>query len=117
MTIRAAQNLQRRGHTSKQMISIISANVPHLAPIVFASLCLGGPVNTIPTTPKREILRILEMTEPKLIFCEVRVYDLVRKCLTELQMHAKIFTLNGATDDAEAVENLFIETGIENEFM
>lgn len=117
MTIRAAQNLQRRGHNKKQMISIISSNVPHLAPIVFASLCLGGPVNTIPTTPKREILRILEMTEPKLIFCEIKVFDLVQQCLAELKIDAEIFTLNGSTDDAEPVEKLFVATGIEEEFM
>lgn len=117
MTIRAAQNLQKRGYNSKQMISIISGNVPELAPIIFASLCLGGPVNTIPTTPKREIQRILEMTEPKLIFCEIRVFDLVKKCLMELQMNAKIFTLNGTADDAESVKELFVETGIEEEFV
>ena len=117
MTIRTAQNLQRRGYNSKQVISIISANVPQLAPIVFASLCLGGPVNTIPTTPKRDILRILEMTTPKLIFCEIRVFDLVEKCLKELKMSAKIFTLNGSADNAESVEKLFAETGIEDEFV
>lgn len=117
MTIRAAQNLQRRGYNSKQVISIISGNVPHLAPIVFASICLGGPVNTIPTTPKREILRILEMTKPELVFCEIRVFDLVQKCLTELNLDAKIFTMNGTTDHAEPVENLFVKTGIEEEFV
>lgn len=116
MTIRVAQNLQRRGYKSKQVISIISGNVPHLAPIVFASLCLGGPVNTIPTTPKREILRILEMTKPDLVFCEVRVFDLVQKCLMDLQLNAKIFTMNGTIDDAESVETLFVETGFEEEF-
>lgn len=117
MTIRAAQNLQMRGYNSKQVISIISGNVPDLAPVVFASLCLGGPVNTIPTTPKREIQRILGMTEPKLIFCEIEVFDMVKKCLQELQMDAKIFTLNGAADDAESVEVLFVETGIEDDFV
>lgn len=116
MTIRAAQNLQQRGYNSKQVISIISGNVPHLAPVVFASLCLGGPVNTIPTTPKREILRILEMSKPELVFCEIRVFDLVQKCLTELQLNAKIFTLNGTTDNVESVERLFAETGIEKQF-
>lgn len=117
MTIRAAQNLQRRGYKSKQVISIISGNVPHLAPIVFASLCLGGPVNTIPTTPKREILRILEMTKPDLVFCEIRVFDLVQKCLMDLKLNAKIYTLNGTTDTAEPIEKLFVETGIEDEFV
>lgn len=74
-------------------------------------------MNTVPTTPKREILRILEMTEPKLIFCEIGVFDVVQKCLTELNMHAKIFTMNGTTDDAESVDQLFVETGIEEAFM
>lgn len=117
MTIRAAQNLQRRGYKPKQVISIISGNVPQLAPIVFASLCLGGPVNTIPTTPKREILRILEMTKPDLVFCEIRVFHLVQKCLLDLQLNAKIFTLNGSADDIESVDKLFVETGIEEEFV
>lgn len=117
MTIRAAQNLQKRGYNSKQVISIISTNIPqYLAPCLFASLCLGCAVHTMPTTPKREILRVLGMSEPKIVFCEISVFNLVQKCLTELQMNAKIFILNGTTDNAESIEELFIETGIEEEF-
>lgn len=116
-TIRAAQNLQRRGYEPKQVVGIISGNVAQLAPIVFASVCLGWPVNSMPTMWKKYIITMLQKTEPKLIFCEVKVYDLVVECLDEVGYKAKVFTFNGKKGDSEPVENLFIETGIEEDFM
>lgn len=115
-TIRAAQNLQRRG-IDKRMIGIMAGNVADLAPIVFASLCLGCPINPIHMTSKQDIIRVLKLTEASLIFCEVKVYDLLIECLNEAAINAKIFTFNGTTGDSEAVEHLFDETGSEEDFV
>lgn len=118
MTIRAAQNLQKRNDFKpKQVIGIMARNVLHLTPIALAAICLGCPINSVPTTSKRNMIRILQLTEPCLVFCETEVYDLVVECLKELKIDAKIFTFNGTCDDSEPVENLFCETGIEEDFM
>lgn len=115
MTIRAAQNLQTRGYGSKEAIGIIARDVPHLIPIVFASLCLGCPANIMNMTQKLDMIRMLKISEPRLIFCEIEKLDLLIECLNELEMEPKIFTFNGSKADSEPVENLFKDTGIDEE--
>lgn len=99
------------------MVATIAGNVANLAPIVYASLCLGWPVVTMYTAmEKQSIVRMFDLTEPKIIFCEVNVYDLVVECLSEVGSNAKIFTFNGTKGESEAVESLLEETGTEMEF-
>lgn len=89
-----------------------------MAPIIFASFCLGCPVNPFHSSVKKnQLLHMLYTTEPNLIFCEASVYDLVVDVLNDLGNHAKVFTLNGTRNGAEAVESLFKETGIEEHFL
>lgn len=118
-TIRVAQNLLRRGFNSKYLIATVAGNVPHLAPIIYASLCLGWPVATMYTAmEKQSIVRMFELTEPRIIFCEANVYDLIVECLTEVGIsNAKIFTFDGIKGDSEAVDSLFDETGHESDFV
>lgn len=118
-TIRAAQNLQRRGYNSKYTIATVTGNVPHLAPIFYASLCLGWSVAPMYTAmEKLSFLRMFELTEPRIIFCEVKVYDLMVECLAEVGVsNAKIFTFDGIKGDSEAVDDLFDETGNECDFV
>lgn len=118
-TIRAAQNLQRHGFNSKYTIATVAGNVPHLAPVVYASLCLGWSIATMYTAmEKSSILRMFELTEPRIIFCEIKVYDMIVECLTEVGIsNAKVFTFDGIRGDSEAVDDLFNETGNERDFM
>lgn len=117
-TIRSAQNLLARGYKSKQVFGIVAENVAHLSPIVFASLCLGCPINTLNTgVEKASLIRSFKVTEPSVVFCDVKVYDLVAECLTQMGSNVKVFTFNGTKRDSEQVENLFMETGIEEDFV
>lgn len=118
-TIRAAQNLQRQGYyESKQVIAIMSGNVAHLSPIVFASLCLGCPINLLDTKmEKSTVVNMLQLTQPGLVFCEIKVYDLIVEVLTELKMDAKVFTFNGIKGNSIPVDVLFVKTGVEENFM
>lgn len=93
-------------------------NVANVSPIVFAAFSLGCPINTMHTSvEKANLIRMLRMTEPSVLFCDVKVYDLVNECIAELGKIIKIFTFNGTKGDSEAVETLFEETGIEEEFV
>lgn len=95
------------------------ANNSHdLAPIVFASFCLGCSVNAMsPSFGKYEIIHMLKITKPHLMFCDIEVYPLVFECLKEVRNNAKIFTFGGQIGESENVENLFIATGTEQSFM
>lgn len=117
MTIRAAQNLQARGCGSKQVVGIVARDVPHLIPIVFAQLCLGNPMNVMNMTFKADMMRMLQISEPSLMFCEVAKMDLLVECLNELNMKPKIFTFNGTKGDSESVECLFAPTGNEDDYV
>lgn len=117
MTIRAAQNLQKRGYSSKDVTALITGDVAHLAPIVFASLCLGHPMSAMDSVWKPDLLRMLEMTKPRLIFCKVDKYDVVVECMADLGLQSKVFTFNGTKGDSEPVENLFVETNCEGDFV
>lgn len=117
-TIRAAQNLQDRGYKPNQVFGIMAENVANLPPIVFASLCLGCPINAMHTgVEKPNIVRMFEMTKPSLIFCDIKVYDLVEECLKKLGNNAKVFTFNGTKGNSESVDCLLNGTGIEEEFV
>lgn len=117
--IRIAQNLQKRGYnTPKQVFGIVANNVPHLASVVFASLCLGCPINaTHAATEKANMLYAFRITQPSVLFCEVSVYDLVKGCVDEIGLNVEIFTFNGVKGDSEAVENLLQSTLNEDEFL
>lgn len=117
MTIRAAQNLEARGYGAKQVVGIVARDVPHLIPIVFASLCLGHPMNIMNMTFKADMLRMLSISEPRLIFCEIEKMDLLVECLNELKMTPQIFTFNGTKGGSEPVECLFAPTGNEEDYV
>lgn len=116
MSIRAAQNLQKRGYNLKDVTAIVAGDVAHLAPIVFASIFLGHPICVTNSSWKPDNIRMFEMTKPNLIFCEVEDYDMVVECLNDLGLKAKIFSFYKTIGDAEHVENLFAKTGNEDEF-
>lgn len=118
-TIRAAQNLQRKGCQPKQfVIGIVADNSIHLSSIVYASICLGCPINALNTViEKQDVIRMFGITRPSVVFCDVNLYDLIANCLNELTNNAKMYTFNGAKGNSEAVENLFKATGTEDDFM
>lgn len=117
-TIRAAQNLQARGYNQKHVFGMIAANSHHVAPIFFASISNGCKINPLdPSFGKTEIIHMLGITKPVVMFCDIACYDLLNECLIELKNKAKVFTFGGQIGQSEPVENLFEETHKEHEFM
>lgn len=79
---------------------------------------MGCPINTLdPSFGKNEIKHMLSTTQPSLMFCDIKIYDLLKECLSELGNDADIFTFGGQIGDSEPVENLFVENGDEYEFV
>lgn len=109
-TIRAAAHLRKLGYEQGDIFGIMAKNSHYVAPIFYASLCLACPVSTLdPSFSKPEIVHMLSITKPKLMFCDVNVYDLVRECLDDLENEAPIYTFSGSTGESISVETLFEE--------
>lgn len=89
-TVRAAQNLQAHGYQPKQVVGFMVKNSDFVAPIFFASIAIGCPISPLdPSFKKPELIHLLNITKPVLIFCDVTCYDLLNECLTELGNAAK----------------------------
>lgn len=74
-------------------------------------------MNIMNMTFKDDMKRMLQISEPQLMFCEMERLDLLVDCLNELNMEPKIFTFNGTKGDLEPVECLFTPTGNEDDFV
>lgn len=117
-TIRAAQHLQGRGFKPKQTFVLFARNNHQVAPIVFASLAIGCPLNCIDASfVKSALIHMLNTTKPVVVFCEITCYELLNECLTELGNDAHIFTFGGCQGRSEPIDNLFQVTNTEHQFV
>lgn len=117
-TIRVAQNLQSQHFESKSVVGIFANNGPDLAPVIFASMCLGYPVSPIdPMFGKSELKSLVSITKPKIFFCDVNLFDILDACLRELNIVAQIYTFNGVRRSSSSVDVLFAPTNNENRFV
>lgn len=117
-TIRAAMNLQNLDYRQGDIIGIVAKNSHFVAPIVYASMCIGCPLSALdPSFSKPELLHMLAITKPKLMFADVNMYDLLQECLQELGNDAHIFTFGGQSGRSIPVKTLFEETSGESAFM
>lgn len=116
--IRTAQNLQKRGFKPRQKFCFLIENHDDLVALVLASIGLACPIVPLcPILSKDEISRILAKIQPPLIFCDAKLYDLLKEVLNELRLNVKVFTFEQYMDDVESIESLFEETGEENSFV
>lgn len=107
--IRAATNLKRLGFKTKSIFEFMARNSANVAPIVFASLFSGYPLNTLDWNfGKVELIRMLKTTKPCLMFCDLNLYDLVAECLKEVELKPCIFTFDGERGDSKSIDSLFI---------
>lgn len=60
---------------------------------------------------------MLDMTKPKLIFCDADVIGVVQESLKSLNVSTPIYTLGGTVNGARSADELFAETGNEDDFL
>lgn len=83
-----------------------------------ALLSTGHPFNTLdPVFTETEMTHMLSLTRPKLVFTELNSYEAVKQSLRKLKNDTQIFTFCGQVGESLAVNDLFVETGMESEFM
>lgn len=117
-TIRAAQNILKLGFQENDVFSIIAGNSENVAPIVFASMSIGCPLNTLdPSFGTFEVAHMFKMAKPKLIFCDLNKLEVVLNSLEQLNMNAMIFTFGESTEHSQNIDELLNETGDEQEFV
>lgn len=100
------------------MVGILANNVPDLAPIIFAAMCLGYPVSPIdPQFGKSELKSLITITKPNIFFCDVNLHNTLVSCLKDLNISAQIYTFNGVRKNSSPVDELFAPTNNESNFV
>lgn len=118
MATRAAQNLQKRGFKSREMFCFMATNTDYVLPIYLASIglsCPAIPLHSMLDT--KEIVPILIRTKPSVVFCDADSYSQMNEALKESKLNAKVFIFGRHVNGEESVQNLFVETGYERDFV
>lgn len=108
LTICAAKNLRNFGCQKGQIIFISSKNTGDIAPLVFAALCLGCPVASLPTCfSQAEYLDFLSFSKPEIVFCDPEIHSIFKECFDKLKINALFFTFDRQLDGTHSIDSLF----------
>lgn len=116
--IRAAQNLLKRGFKIHDVFGFLTDHSDYLTPIFVTSVCMSCPMAPLhPMLSKDEIIRFFLIAKPSIAFCDVGACGQLTDALKELPFSVKVFTFGGQVEGFEPVENLFVATGEEEDFV
>lgn len=116
-SIRVAQNLQRLGIKSDDVIGFVCRNSANVLPLVYGCALIGAPVNPLHKTfEKDKIIEMFSKTKPKLVFCDFDTYEQTKQALHEIKNDAMIFTLLRKIPVVPFVSELLVPTGSEFNF-
>lgn len=118
MATRAAQNLLKRGFKSREMFCFMATNNDYVLPIYVASIGLSCPAIPLHSMLDiQEMVPILMRTKPSVVFCDADSYKEMSEALKQSKLDAKVFIFGAHVDGVESIHNLFVETGLESEFV
>lgn len=99
-SVRVALNLRDKELIEGDVIAVAAGNSRHLAAVVFGAIYNGIAVNGIDTSIRgEELLHILGVTRPKLVFCDAVNYADMKRALEVLKSPAPIFVIASNEDD------------------
>jgi 4-coumarate--CoA ligase len=117
-SIRVAQNLTKLGFKKGDVFGFINSNSSKLPATIYGSLYIGAPINPLDVAFKKDdIKHIFGQTKPKLVFCDADFYEKVKMALSELENDATIITFHEKIDGVMNIQELFKETGNEDNFL
>lgn len=94
-SVNIASYLQALNFNEGDVAGLVALNTDELAPVIFACLTLGLPINSlVPTLSESEMIYVYSNTKPKLIFCDADVVQKMEAVVKELPTDCVIFTLD-----------------------
>lgn len=60
---------------------------------------------------------IVQRVKPSIIFCDADVLQSTKEILNDIELNAKLFTVNGSINGIESIDSLVVETGREDTFV
>lgn len=116
-SIRVAQNLERIGIQSDDVVGFLCRNSGNLLPLMYGCTLIGAPVNSLHYSSSKEtIQKMFSQTNPKLVFCDHDLFALLKEALHDSNINSMIFTVIEKISVVPFVSELFVPTGSESNF-
>ncbi len=116
--IRIARHLMKLGYRKGDIVGAMAVNSEYLGALIIACFVLGLPISFIaPNFTKNDVIKLLEITKPKLIFCDAGLVGMMKEAIGDLKLSAPIFTLLEKVEDHEFVDNFLTDAGHEEDFV
>jgi 4-coumarate--CoA ligase len=117
-SIKMANYLKNQSYVQNDVVGIIARNSENLAPVIFASLALGMPINPLDSIMKKsDIVHVWRKIKPKIIFCDHDDVELAQSALNELKLDAKICTFLEKVGQLPYVDDILKEEFDINRFV
>ncbi|XP_055309667.1 uncharacterized protein LOC129573305 [Sitodiplosis mosellana] len=118
LTVRVAKRLRNFEFEKGQVIFFLTNNSADIPVLVFAAMCLGCPVASLPSFhSKMEYFQHLSAVKPKYVFCDLEYYAIMKDCISNLKIEAKFFTFGGQIEESVSINNLFEKDNIDLYFV
>jgi long-subunit acyl-CoA synthetase (AMP-forming) len=106
-TIKIANYLLRAGLKQGDVVGVMATNSENLAPVVFACLTLGLPLNFLaPVMTENDVIYMFSKTKPKVIFSDANLITTVMNSTTKIDSKVTIITLQEKVECFEFVDDI-----------
>lgn len=100
------------------MIWLFTNNSADITPLVYAALCLGCVIAAESTAHGCvEIHHTLNYLKPRVIFCDLEYYAMLKECVFDLKINADFFIVGDQTDDTLSIKYFFRQINIDTQFV
>ena len=115
--IRVAQNLQKLGIQSEDVISVMCENSMDLIAFINGIVQIGAIANVFSIgLSKEDLLNLFKDLKPKLMLADASIYEKVKNVLNELNNKAVILVSNGEIIGNPSADELLKPTGREENY-
>jgi 4-coumarate--CoA ligase len=117
-TMKIVNYLQTSGYKQGDIVGIMASNSENLAPVVFACLSLGLPINPLaPVMTECDVIQMYSKTKPKIIFCDANIVETLKNAVKKMKTKCEIYTLMAKVDGFKFVDDLLAVDYDENCFV
>lgn len=113
MSSRIALSFLDKGLQQTDFVGIMAGNTSYVLPLVFGCYFTGVPHHPVDMSFNGDMIaHCWGKTRPKMVFCDGKVYDLVKETVDKLKLDCPIYTLNNHLDNVARIDELLTDKGI-----
>lgn len=117
-TLKIASHLMKCNMKQGYVVGVMATNSENLAPVVFACLTLGLPINFLaPVMTISDVVLMFTKTQPKIIFCDANIITTVNSAVDKMKINTTIYTLVEKVVGFQFVDDILFGVDDDSDFV